>query len=50
MDQETSQDQVPVKRRLSEDWLSVVIGLVLVALVALLGITSIPWPLLGVFK
>jgi len=35
--------------RLSEDWVSVILGLAVVALVAILGWTSIPWPLFGVF-
>jgi len=38
------------KSKLSEDWLSVLIGLLVVALVALLGVTSIPWPLFGIFS
>ena len=50
MSQETPENQAPVKRRLGEDWLSVLIGLAVVALVTLLGLTSIPWPLFGVFK
>lgn len=29
--------------------MSVVIGLIIVALVALLGLSAIPWPLFGVF-
>lgn len=36
--------------RLSEDWLSVVIGLVVVLMVALGAMTRVPWPLFGWFK
>ena len=36
--------------RLSEDWLSVIVGLALVLIVALFHVTSVPWPLFGVFK
>jgi hypothetical protein len=37
-------------RKLSEDWLSVVIGLLVVLITALGGIVKIPWPLFGWFK
>jgi hypothetical protein len=36
--------------RLSEDWLSVVIGLLVVLIAALGGIGKVPWPLFGWFK
>lgn len=49
MDHKSQQDQTTPKRLLSEDWISVLIGLALVALVALIGLASIPWPLFGVF-
>ena len=50
MKQQTSREQTPARRRLSEDWISVLIGLAVVAVVALIGLTSIPWPLFGVLK
>jgi hypothetical protein len=34
----------------SEDWLSVVIGLLVVLLAALGGLAKVPWPLFGWFK
>ena len=37
------------QRALSEDWLSVVIGLALVALVWIGVLGKIPWPLFGLF-
>jgi len=39
-----------VVSNLSEDWISVIIGLILVVLVWLLSPTGIPWPLFGVLK
>ncbi len=36
--------------RLSEDWLSVIIGLVVVLIVALGALTTAPWPLFGWFR
>ena len=36
--------------RLSEDWLAVIIGLALVALVWLGVIGRVPWPLFGFWK
>ncbi len=36
-------------RTLGEDWISVIIGLAIVLVVFLFSITSIPWPLFGVF-
>lgn len=50
MDQEASKEQKPRNCRLSEDWISVLVGLAVVAVVALFGLTSIPWPLFGVFE
>jgi hypothetical protein len=47
--QTNRQNPTPERRRLSEDWISVLIGLVLVALIALFGVTSVPWPLFGLF-
>ena len=44
-----SQGNERPKTPLSEDWISVIIGLVLVIIVAAFSITSIPWPLFGVF-
>ena len=38
------------KPKLSEDWLAVIIGLLLVVLVWVGGITQVPWPLFGWFK
>jgi uncharacterized membrane protein YcfT len=35
--------------RLSEDWISVIVGLAIVLVVALFSLPSIPWPLFGVF-
>ena len=48
MKQQTSREQTPEKYRLSEDWISVLIGFAVVAIVALIGLTSVPWPLFGV--
>lgn len=50
MNQETPKERPSGKRGLSEDWVSVLVGLAVVAVVALLGLSSIPWPLFGVFK
>ncbi len=36
--------------RLSEDWISVVVGLAIVLIVWALSLSSIPWPLFGGFK
>jgi uncharacterized membrane protein YcfT len=36
--------------RLSEDWISVIVGLAIVLVVALFSLPSIPWPLFGVFS
>ena len=45
-----SERRTRTRCKLSEDWLSVLIGLILVVVVALVGATSIPWPLFGVFS
>jgi hypothetical protein len=37
-------------RKLSEDWLSVIIGLLVVLVVALGALAKVPWPLFGWFK
>jgi len=34
----------------SEDWISVIVGLLIVLIVVLLNVTSIPWPLFGVLR
>ena len=39
-----------VGSRLSEDWLSVLVGLLVVLLVALGGLSKVPWPLFGWFR
>ena len=36
--------------RLSEDWLSVIIGLALLLLIWLGAIAEVPWPLFGLFS
>lgn len=36
--------------KLSEDWLSVIIGLTLVLVVALGALAKVPWPLFGWLK
>ena len=35
--------------RLGEDWLAVIVGLILVALIWIGLITEVPWPLFGLF-
>ncbi len=35
------------RQGLGEDWLSVVIGLLVIALVVASGLTRVPWPLFG---
>ena len=47
MNQEKQQQK---SASLSEDWLAVIIGLGLVALVWLGVITNVPWPLFGFLK
>ncbi len=39
-----------VRNGLSEDWLSVLVGLLVVLLVALGGLARVPWPLFGWFR
>jgi hypothetical protein len=36
--------------KLNEDWLSVLVGLLVVLLIALGGLAKVPWPLFGWFK
>lgn len=48
MSQEEKKQQA-ASPRLSEDWVSVIVGLAIVLIVALFGFTSIPWPLFGMF-
>ena len=50
MSQEQPNDQQLSKPRLSEDWISVIVGLAIVLIVSLFSLTSIPWPLFGMFK
>jgi hypothetical protein len=50
MSQEDQQREPSWLSSLSEDWLAVVIGLGLVALVWIGAITKVPWPLFGFFK
>jgi uncharacterized membrane protein YcfT len=50
MNQEKPKDQPSASPRLSEDWISVIVGLAIVLIVSLFSLTSIPWPLFGVFK
>ena len=53
MNQKNSQERLPATFSLSEDWLSVIIGLAVVLVVALVSLfshTTIPWPLFGVFS
>ena len=38
------------KPKLSEDWLAVIVGLLLVVLVWIGAIAQVPWPLFGWFK
>lgn len=49
MSHQKQQDQPPASPKLSEDWLSVIIGLVIILAVSLFSLVSIPWPLFGVF-
>jgi hypothetical protein len=37
-------------KKLSEDWLSVIIGLAMVVLIWINVLPSIPWPILGFLK
>jgi len=50
MSQEDKKEQQEKQPRLSEDWISVIVGLAIVLIVLLLNPTSIPWPLFGVFS
>jgi hypothetical protein len=36
--------------RLSEDWLSVIVGLVVVLIAAVGALAKVPWPLFGWFR
>lgn len=49
MDRASEQSGEKRRRSLSEDWASVILGLVIVLLVAIVGGVSVPWPLFGVF-
>lgn len=42
----------PRRRRVgwSEDWVSVLVGLLVVLLVVLVGLSKVPWPLFGWFR
>lgn len=44
---ETKQSERP---KLSEDWISVIVGIAIVIIVCLFNLTSIPWPLFGLFS
>ena len=50
MSQEKPKDQPFASPKLSEDWISVIVGLAIVLIVSLFSLTSIPWPLFGAFK
>jgi len=50
MGESPQQVKQPWFSRLSEDWLAVIIGLVLVALIWMGIIVKVPWPLLGLLK
>ena len=45
-----SQEKQSWFSKLGEDWLAVIIGLVLVLLTRVGAITDVPWPLFGFFK
>jgi len=49
MDQASERNGEKRRRSLSEDWISVILGLAIVLLIAIFGGASIPWPLFGVF-
>jgi hypothetical protein len=49
MSQEEKNEQQAASSKLSEDWVSVIVGLAIVLIVALFRFTSIPWPLFGMF-
>lgn len=48
MSKRTPKDRPAPCLKLSEDWLAVIIGVAVILIVILFGITSIPWPLFGV--
>lgn len=50
MSQQSSGQKPARGFRLSEDWLAVIIGLILVVLVRLGAIGRVPWPLFGFWK
>jgi len=50
MSQKNQQQKPSGLSRLGEDWLAVIIGLGLVALVWIGSITNVPWPLFGFLK
>lgn len=50
MSQTKPEDQQIKEPKLSEDWISVIVGLAIVLLVTLFSLPSIPWPLFGLFK
>jgi len=50
MSQESQQEKGTWLSNLGEDWLAVIIGLGLVALVWFGAITKVPWPLFGFLK
>jgi hypothetical protein len=47
---ESPQDKQSWFSRLSEDWLTVIVGLILVFLTWVGVITEVPWPLFGFLK
>jgi hypothetical protein len=47
---ESSPDKQSWFSRLSEDWLTVIVGLILVFLTWVGVITEVPWPLFGFLK
>lgn len=49
MDQRKHQTKQSSRPKLSEDWISVIIGIAIVIAVCLFNLTSIPWPLFGLF-
>ena len=50
MSQKEQQQKSSWFSRLGEDWIAVIIGLVLVVLVRIGVIANIPWPLFGIWK
>ena len=49
MSQEKPETQQPARPKLSEDWISVIVGIAILIVVCLFNLTSIPWPLFGLF-